>query len=476
MSPGIRKLIWALRLALPKVGVGWMFALLTIDFNRVAIFELGIAAIIVTSLLSIHYFLSPFQVITGRLADTHPILGYRRTPYLILGSLGASLLFVAIPTVTMGMGAGNPGSYLSAIGLFLLFGVFTAVIADSYHSLLAEVTTKEKRSGIIALVWIVMIFSTILAAVTMNAVRPEFSPELMQRLYNLTPFVVVGCTLVGILGIEKRMSSEQLEAARVRARALAPAGNPLVAATQLLRQNPSTRAFFAFIAVSIFSIFLQENIIEVFGAEVFGMGIRETTRFQPVWGGGVLLGMALSGILGPVLKASRKRMVLIGLGGAALGFVALGLVAGFGEKSYLMPTLFGMGLFIGVFNVGALALMMEMTVDGATGMYMGLWGVAQAMGQALSSLGSGAIHTLLIGSGLLAPKVVYPGIFFLEAAGLLLAAYILYPVSLTAFATSASRTLFEGAGVGAGPVPVPAVATRASGSLATARSTRGLDR
>jgi MFS transporter, BCD family, chlorophyll transporter len=334
-----------------------------------------------------------------------------------------------------------------------------AGIADSYHSLLAEVTTKENRSGVIALVWIVMILSTILAAVTMNVLRPEFSPELMQRLYNLTPFVVVGCTLIGIVGIEKRMRPEQLEEARLRARALAPAGNPLVSAVQLLRKNPSTRAFFAFIAVSIFSIFLQEHLIEVFGAEVFGMGIQETTRFQPIWGGGVLFGMALTGILGPIFKVSRKRMVLIGLGGASLGFIALGLVAGFGDKSLLTPTLLGMGLFTGIFNVGALALMMEMTVDGATGMYMGLWGVAQAMGQAFSAIGSGALHTLLIGSGLLAPRVVYPGIFFLEAAGLLLAAYILYPVSLTSFAASAGRSLFDGAGSGA-PVPVPAVASR----------------
>jgi len=203
MFAGIGKLLWALRLALPKVGVGWMFALLTIDFNRVAIFELGIAAIIVTSLLSIHYFLSPFQVITGRLADTHPVLGYRRTPYLIAGSLGASLLFILLPSVTLGMGAGTASSYGSAILLFILFGVFMAVIADSYHSLLAEVTTKENRSGVIALVWIVMIMSTILAAVVMNIMRPEFSPELMQRLYNLTPFIVMGCTLVGIIGIEK---------------------------------------------------------------------------------------------------------------------------------------------------------------------------------------------------------------------------------------------------------------------------------
>jgi BCD family chlorophyll transporter-like MFS transporter len=63
------RFLWTLKIALPKVAVGWMFALLTIDFNRVAIVELGVAAVVVTTLLSIHYFLAPFQVVAGRLAD-----------------------------------------------------------------------------------------------------------------------------------------------------------------------------------------------------------------------------------------------------------------------------------------------------------------------------------------------------------------------------------------------------------------------
>ena len=36
----ILALIKTFRLALPKLGVGWMFALLTINFNRITISEL----------------------------------------------------------------------------------------------------------------------------------------------------------------------------------------------------------------------------------------------------------------------------------------------------------------------------------------------------------------------------------------------------------------------------------------------------
>ncbi len=439
MFKTIGVMFWTLRIALPKVAVGWMFALLTIDFNRVAIFELGIAAIVVTALLSIHYFMAPFQVVVGRIADTMPILGYRRTPYLLMGSIMASLLFLALPTIAMGMGEGSALSMLAAILLFTLFGLSMAVIADTYHSLIAEVTTPETRGMVISVVWVVMIMSTIMATVVMNIVRPEFTPEAMQNLYNLTPLIVIGSTLLGVLGIERRMNPEQLEEARLKARALAPPGNPLASALTLLRQNPHTRAFFAFIFLAIFSIFLQENIVEVFGAEVFSMTITETSTLQRFWAGGVLIGMILTGVLSAVLKVSRKRLVIVGVCGAAIAFMTLALSSLLVIQPVLKPSLMVMGLFIGMFNVGALALMMEMTVPNATGLYMGLWGTAQALGMGVSSFASGALHTLLIDSGLLSPRFAYFGIFVLEAVGLVLAGYILYRISLSQFAANASQ-------------------------------------
>jgi BCD family chlorophyll transporter-like MFS transporter len=431
--------VWTLRIALPKVAVGWMFALLTIDFNRVAMVELGIAAIVVTALLSIHYFMAPFQVVIGRIADTLPMFGYRRTPYLLLGSITASLLFLALPSVAFGMSDGSFTALLSAVVLFTLFGLSMAVIADSYHSLLAEVTTPETRGMVISVVWVVMIMSTILASVVMNIVRPEFTPEAMQKLYNLTPLIVIGSTLLGVIGIEKRMNREQLEEARVTARALAPPGNPLASAVKLLRQNPHTRLFFGFIFLAIFSIFLQENILEVFGAMVFEMPIAESSTLERYWAGGVLIGMVLTGVLSALLKISRKRLVFVGVVGAAIGFTVLGFSSLLGIQALLKPSLFGMGVFIGMFNVGALALMMEMTVANATGLYMGLWGTAQAFGMGLSSFISGALLSLLIETELLTADVAFFGIFLLEATGLMLAGYILHRVSLQQFAESAAR-------------------------------------
>ncbi len=431
-----RAILRTLRLSLPKIGVGWMFALLTIDFNRIAIVELGVTAVIVTTMLAMHYFLSPFQVVFGRIADRFPVMGYRRTPFILAGSVISSLLFLALPSVAEAMGAGSTLAIAAGFALFVLFGISMAMIGDSHHSLIAEITSERSRGGVISVVWIVTIMSTILAAVVMNAVRPEYTPEAMQTLYNLTPFIVIGASFLGVVGLERRLTGEELEEARLRAIAAAPPGNPVVGAVKLLGENPQTRGFFAFIFLAILAIFLQDNILEVFGAEVFGMSVAETTRFQPTWGAGVLLGMVVMGIVSVVTSITKKSIALAGCVGIAIGMLALASSAVLEQAAWVRPSLFAMGVFTGIFNVGALAMMMSMTIEGATGLYMGLWGVAQAFGTGIASMGSGALHTTLIESGAMEPAVAYGSIFAMEAAAVTIAGGVLYHISVQKFRDS----------------------------------------
>ncbi|MEM1145529.1 MAG: BCD family MFS transporter [Pseudomonadota bacterium] len=437
----LRTSLWTLKIALPKVAVGWMFALLTIDFNRVAVVELGVAAVIVTGLLSIHYFLAPFQVVAGWLADRKPLFGYRRTPYLIAANLLACILFPLIPSAAFGMGEGLPLAYVGAVALFVVFGMCIATIADSYHALIAEVTTPTSRPIVISVVWVIMILSTILSAVVMNAVRPEFSPEGMQTLYNLTPWVVMTSVLLGLVGVEKRQNATQIETDVRRASQSQDAGaprrassdNPLRIAATKLREERQSRLFFAFVCAAIFGIFLQESLIEVLGAELFAMSISETTKLQPMWGGGILIGMIVMGALSSLLKLPREKITALGCVGVAVGFFCLAATAYFQARASLIPCLVFLGLSAGVFNVGALALMMDMTTRRETGMYMGLWGTAQAMGMGLSAAVAGALHTAFIGSGLLAPQLAYAGIFVLEGMLLAVAVALLRQVDVRAF-------------------------------------------
>lgn len=432
---GLRAIIKTLRLALPKLGVGWMFALLTINLNRISIVELSIPAVVITAMLAMHYFFSPFQVITGRIADRNPILGMRRSPYLLLSGIVGSLVFVALPSAVFAMSEGVVLGYVAGLVLLMIFGICVAVMGDSHHSLIAEVTAPKSRGAVISVVWTFTILSTIIAAIVFNIVLPEYTPEAMQRLYNLTPLVVIGSIVLGITGIEKRLNKEEIQAAIEKAARVAPKGNPIQAARQTLRENKQARAFFAFVFVSIFSIFLQDNILEVFGAEVFNMPVTETTKFQPTWGGGVLVGMILMGALSAIFNIRKRTITLIGTIGTAVGMSVLAFAALTTEVTLVSPALMLMGLFTGFFNVGALSMMMDMTVEGATGLFMGLWGMAQAFGNGAASFGGGALHTLFIESGLLAPSTAYFAIFGIEAIGMTVAAVLVWRLSVSRFHT-----------------------------------------
>jgi BCD family chlorophyll transporter-like MFS transporter len=104
-----------------------------------------------------------------------------------------------------------------------------------------------------------------------------------------------------------------------------------------------------------------------------------------------------------------------------------------GTKELLMPALLTMGLFTGFYNVGALSLMMDMTVEGSTGLYMGMWGMAQAFGMGLSSILSGSLKSGLIETGFLSPAMGYSAIFGLEVVLMVMGAAMLRHVSIPEF-------------------------------------------
>lgn len=432
----LRGVIFTLRLALPKIGAGWMFALLTSNFNRISIVEFGVTAAVITVMIGMHHFLSPFQVIIGRTADRYPIFGYRRTPYFVLGGLLAASTFVFLPGVAAAMGQGQTWAYFAGFGLLFLFGVGIAATGDSHHSLIAEITTPERRGIIVAVVWTFTIISAIAAAIVIKVTMGgAFEMAQMQSLYQLTPVVVLVAALP-IFGLEPKRSRGELQ--QLAASSVGVGASPfksLGVALDLIKSNAQVRAFFGFVFFSILGVFLQDAILEVFGAEVFGMSIAETAAFSSTWGAGVLGGMMVMGVLSSVSRIGKKTIGIVGGLGTAFGLGMLTLAALTETRSLLNPALLTMGLFTGFYNVGALSMMMEMTVEGSTGLYMGMWGMAQAFGMGAASFLSGALKTVLIESGMLAPALGYTVIFGLEVGLMVIGVAVLRSVNIAQFKT-----------------------------------------
>jgi BCD family chlorophyll transporter-like MFS transporter len=77
-----------LRLSLFQVTVGMAVVLLIGTLNRVMIVELGVPAWLVAVMVSLPLVAAPFRAVIGFRSDTHrSVLGWRRVPYLWLGTL-----------------------------------------------------------------------------------------------------------------------------------------------------------------------------------------------------------------------------------------------------------------------------------------------------------------------------------------------------------------------------------------------------
>ncbi|WP_448336970.1 BCD family MFS transporter [Chloroflexus aurantiacus] len=431
----LRFAVKTFRLSLMRVGAGWMFALLTFNFNRVSISDLGAMAVIVTTLIGLHHFISFFQVYWGRFADRYPIFGLRRTPYVILSNVGAALIFLALPGIAIGLGERSFIATVEAFALIFLFGVLMAMNGSSSNALIAEVTTPKERGAVVAFIWATVIISGIVSAGISRVIMPVYSPEAMQQLYNLTPIIVTVTVLLGVIGLEKPISKEEHRKLLEQAPEKGEAG-PLETwrvATGLMKRNPQVRGFFAFVLLAILGIFLQDAILEPFGAEVFGMPQKDTAAFQQAWGAGALLGMLGIGILSSIFPIQKKTIATLGGLGVAGGLAMLMISALTLHREIISPALLIMGLGIGLFNVGALAMMMEMTVEGQTGLYMGMWGMAQGLGNGFANVISGLGHTVMIEGGLVTPSVGYGLVFGLEALLMVLAIGILRGISVQEF-------------------------------------------
>lgn len=463
-----------LRLAIVRIGPGWMFGLLTINFNYVTAHMLGAVAFIIMTLVGLHHFLAPLQVWWGHLADRYPIAGYRRTPYIFLSGLASALVFLCLPWIAIQLGnranimvwdvavslgnsaysalsSGSPPDYhltpttlalanqpllvlALALVLFAIFGIAMAANGNSSAALVAEVIEDEKHRGtVFVVVWLFMIFSSIAAAAVTKSIMPHYNPAHMQALYNLTLPIVLITSLVGLIGMERRISPEEHAALMAQPSVETSSESAFQVFRKLVLVNPHVRRFFLFVLLAIFGIFLQDGILEVFGGDVFHMSQEKTATFTQVWGGGMLSGIVLVVILTRIKPTSRKSLATIGGLGIALGLGIIVLASVSVNVALVTPGLFLMGICTGLFNIGALSLMIDMTVEGHTGLYMGMWGLAQGFGNGLANSLSGGLRTILIESGLFRPAEGYGLIFGFGALVMILSIVMLQGISVQEF-------------------------------------------
>jgi len=148
--------------------------------------------------------------------------------------------------------------------------------------------------------------------------------------------------------------------------------------------------FFSFLILFTLALFLQDPILESYGAEVFGMPIAATASLNAVWGIGTLLGLLLAGLwLGP--KLGKLHAARLGCRLIVATLLLLLLAGFFARVQVLQGVMFLFGLAAGIGTNSALVLMLDLTLPQAAGTFVGVWGLAQALSRALGKVLGGGL-------------------------------------------------------------------------------------
>jgi BCD family chlorophyll transporter-like MFS transporter len=409
-----------LQLGLIHLAVAMTLVPINSTLNRVMIKELGIAATVVAILASLPYLFSPLQVAIGSYSDRHPVFGFRRTPYILLGLLLCVMGLVVSPQIAFLM-AKNPGLGLLAAALaFGAWGMGYNLSSVSYLALASELSGEKERGKTIATMWFMMIVSIILTAITISRMVEPYSPAALQRAFWLVGAAALGIGLLGLIRLESRSAGEQRAAENFTFKEMAAV---------ILKSRQAT-LFFWYLTLLLAAILGQDVLLEPFAAQAFGMTVQQTTRITSVWGSAVLVMILIAGAL--ERRAPRKLVAQIGNFSALAGFLVIlasGLLTSQGIF-WIGVLLLGAGT--GLATVANLALMFDLTLPGYVGLFIGAWGISNALSRLTGSLMAGVVRdvaTSLTQNALTGYLIV----FGLEAAMLAAAVGMLFVIDAEAF-------------------------------------------
>ncbi|RME60582.1 MAG: MFS transporter, partial [Caldilineae bacterium] len=230
------------------MGVSITVVPVTSTLNRVMIADLGMSALLVSLLVALPYLLSPLQAPLGAWADSHPIGGKRRTPWIIGGGLLAATGSYFTAHSAYWMATDFTAGLLAAVIAFALWGVGVNAASVSYLALTAELADEEGRSRAVSIMWTAMILSTIGVSLGLSRMLDPYSPEALYTAFGAVWLASVVLVLAGAYSLEPSAG-----AASSRSQDRTSPGQ----AMRLLALNPVARRFFVYLVLVLVSIHAQ---------------------------------------------------------------------------------------------------------------------------------------------------------------------------------------------------------------------------
>jgi BCD family chlorophyll transporter-like MFS transporter len=171
------------------------------------------------------------------------------------------------------------------------------------------------------------------------------------------------------------------------------------------------------------------------------MTVRETTRITSLWGTFVLAAILLAGALEG--RVSRRSTAQTGNIGAMVGFLVIIASGGLGSLSIFYSGVALLGIGTGLSTVANLSLMFDLTVPEKVGLFIGAWGLSNALSRLTGSILGGVVRdvvTKVTGE----PLSGYMVVFGIEAGLMLVAIVMLTRIDVASFRKQAEApSVFE---------------------------------
>ncbi len=362
-----------LRLSLFQVTVGMSAVLLIGTLNRVMIVELAVPAWLVAVMVSLPLVFAPFRAVVGFRSDTHrSVLGWRRVPYLWMGTLvqfgGLAImpfaLLILSGDTTGPLFIGKAGAALA----FLMVGAGLHTTQTVGLALATDLGPTESQPRVVALLCVMLLVGMVGSAVAFGLLLANFSEV---RLIQVIQGTALATIILNCIALWKQEPRDPSRTANDIAR-------PNFADSWRVfnAQPQSTRRLVA-VGLGTVGFSMQDILLEPYGGQILHLPVGTTTALTALLAVGGLVGLGCAArLLERGLDPYRVAAVgaLAGLGAFAAVVFAAPLQSAilFGVGTSLI------GLGGGFFAHGTLTAAMRLAQGGQTGLAIGTWGAVQA--------------------------------------------------------------------------------------------------
>jgi len=410
-----------IQLGMIHVAVAMTLVPINSTLNRVMIKELAVSATVVAILASLPYLFSPIQVAIGSFSDRHPLLGLRRSPYIALGLVLCVLGVVLSPQAAFLLAT----NWWLGVGVGLLtfgaWGMGYNFASVSYLSLASELSGEKGRGKTIAIMWFMMITSIILTAIALSQMVDPYTPQALERAFWTIGMAALVLGVLGLIKLEPRSTEEATIAAESYSwRVL----------FGVVFENRQARLFFWYLVILLAAILGQDILLEPFGGEAFGMSVKETTRITSLWGVCVLIALIVAGLL--ETRVNKKNVARWGAWMALLGFILIAMSGVMANQVVFYTGVASLGIGTGLATVSNLSLMLDMTTADKVGLFIGAWGMANALSRLIGTVLGGVVRDMVTQLAQ-TPVMGYIVVFGIEAIMLVVSLILLRYIDVGAF-------------------------------------------